>query len=77
MVRHLQLKENIKTAESLLGDLSGFRNFKREAVELQEEMLSWVQDTFDEWSRDIQSDIEDPHQSLRYKIHSHQRFLNY
>ena len=61
----MQLKENIKTAESLLGDLSGFRNFKREAAELQEEMLSWVQDTFDEWSRDIQSNIEDPKQSLR------------
>ncbi len=59
------MKENIKTAESLLGDLSGFKSFKREAAELQEEMATWVQDTFDEWSRDMQSKIEDPNQPLR------------
>ena len=61
----IQIKENIKTAESLLGDLSGFRNFRREAVELQEEMMTWVQDTFDDWSREMQSKIEDPGANLR------------
>ncbi len=60
-----QIKQNILTAESFLGDLTGFRNYRREATELKEQMLTWVQDTFDDWSREMQSMIDDPNANLR------------
>ena len=55
----------MKTAEDLLGDLSGFRNFRKDASDLLEELVNWRQDTFDEWSRDIQAQIDDPNAPIR------------
>ncbi len=55
----------MKSAEDLVGDLGGFRKFRKDASELLEELRNWRQDQFDEWSRDIQSQMEDPRAQLR------------
>ena len=62
----LQVEETGRIAEELLGELSGFRNLRRDAADLQEELHTWRQDQFDEWSRDIQAQIDDPDAHLRY-----------
>ena len=53
------------TAEALLGDLTGFRNLRRDAMDMKEELQNWRREQFDEWSRDMQSQIKDPDQPLR------------
>ncbi|XP_013392185.1 cytoplasmic dynein 2 heavy chain 1, partial [Lingula anatina] len=60
-VRQLEAKveETNIIAEALLGDLSGFHNFRKDLCDLLDELRSWRQDQFDEWSRDMQSQIED------------------
>ena len=55
----------MKTAESLLSDLSGFGRFKKEASEFHDELVNWRQEAFDEWSRDIQALIDDHKKPLR------------
>ena len=64
-----QIEETLKVAEALLGDLSGFRNLRRDATELAEELQTWRQEQFDEWARDMQEQIDDPNQQLRYLIY--------
>ncbi|XP_053400577.1 cytoplasmic dynein 2 heavy chain 1-like [Mercenaria mercenaria] len=59
-----KLEENIKTAESLLSDLSGFQRFRKDATEFLDEMVNWRQEAFDEWSRDIQALIDDTKKPL-------------
>jgi len=49
-----------------LSDLSGFQRFRKDATEFRDEMVNWRQETFDEWSREIQSLIEDTKKPLRY-----------
>ena len=61
-----QVEETTKTAEVLLGDLSGFRNFRKDAAELSEELRNWRQDTFDEWSRDVQAQMEEENNTISY-----------
>ncbi|XP_069495113.1 cytoplasmic dynein 2 heavy chain 1 isoform X2 [Ambystoma mexicanum] len=61
-VRQLELKvdDTIKTAETLLSDLSGFRSFHRNADEILEQFKIYEQEQFDDWSRDIHSGLSDP-----------------
>ena len=59
------MDETIRTAEDLLGDLSGFRGLQRDASDLHEELRTWRQDQYDEWTRDMQAHIEDPNGQLR------------
>ena len=59
------MSDTLKTAEELLGDLSGFSRFRKEATDVQEELQNWRQDQFDDWTRDIQSQIDDPSAQLR------------
>ena len=61
----IQVGETLKTANELLGDLSGFRAFRKEAEDLREEFRNWRQEQFDSWSRDAQEQIDDPKQPLR------------
>ncbi|KAJ6633478.1 hypothetical protein lerEdw1_014502, partial [Lerista edwardsae] len=65
-VRQLQLKvdDAVKIAEALLSDLSGFRNFRRTADELLEQLKVYEQEQFDDWSRDIQSGLSNPKSGL-------------
>lgn len=53
-----------KIAEALLSDLSGFRNFRRTADELLEQLRVYEQEQFDDWSRDIQSGLSNPKSGL-------------
>ena len=52
-------------AEVLLGDLSGFDKFRKDASDLKDELQNYRREQFDEWSREIQSLIEDHKQPLR------------
>ena len=65
IVKRFQISETMKTATELLSDLSGFRNFRKEAESLKEEFQNWRQEQFDDWSRDVQEQIDDPKQPLR------------
>jgi len=56
----------LSTAESLLGDLSGFKGFKREATELAEELQSYCKDQFESWVTEMMTAVDDPKQPLRY-----------
>ena len=60
-----QVKETLSTAESLLGDLAGFKGFKREASELIEELGSYCKDQFENWVSEMMTAIDDPKQPLR------------
>lgn len=59
-----QTEETIKTAETLLGDLSGFSKFRKEAQDLLDELRQWRQEQFDDWTRDITDRISDPKEPL-------------
>ncbi|EDO38992.1 predicted protein [Nematostella vectensis] len=59
-----KVKEVLVTAESLLGDLAGFRGFRREASDLAEELSSYCTDQFESWSSEMLSAIEDPKHPL-------------
>ena len=61
----VQVQETSNLCESLLGDLSGHRNLKNESLELLDDLRSWRQDQFDDWSRHIQMEIEDTQKPLR------------
>ncbi|XP_066286377.1 cytoplasmic dynein 2 heavy chain 1-like isoform X1 [Branchiostoma lanceolatum] len=69
-VRQLEAKvaETLNVAEALLGDLSGFRPYQRQAAEVQEEMQTYCREQFDGWAQDTQSALEDPHQPLSLQI---------
>ena len=66
-----QVKETLNTAESLLGDLSGFKGFKREASDLAEELQSYCKDQFESWVSEMMTAIDDPKQPLRYSLGCH------
>ncbi|XP_071951365.1 cytoplasmic dynein 2 heavy chain 1-like isoform X2 [Antedon mediterranea] len=65
-VRQLEAKveETSHTAEALLNDLSGFSRFRKDSLDLLEELQSWRQDQFDTWSQDTQAAIEDTRKPL-------------
>lgn len=65
------MKETLNTGESLLGDLSGFKGFKREASELAEELQSYCKDQFESWVSEMMTAINDPKQPLRYSLGCH------
>ena len=66
-----QVKETLNTAESLLGDLSGFKGFKREASDLAEELQSYCKDQFESWVSEMMTAIDDAKQPLRYSLGCH------
>ncbi|XP_032878557.1 cytoplasmic dynein 2 heavy chain 1 isoform X2 [Amblyraja radiata] len=61
-VRQLELKaaDTMKVAETLLHDLSGFQSFWRNCNELLDQLRTYEQEQFDDWSREIQSSVSDP-----------------
>lgn len=56
------------TAEVLLGDLDGFKKFRKEITELLEELQGYRNDLFDNWSHSMISALGDPKQSLRLAL---------
>ncbi|XP_041357041.1 cytoplasmic dynein 2 heavy chain 1-like isoform X2 [Gigantopelta aegis] len=78
-VRQLEAKveETTRVAEALLGDLTGFKKFHQEALDLLEELQNWRRDQFDEWAREIQSLIEDTRQPLSLETNGRLMDLNH
>ncbi|XP_022324921.2 cytoplasmic dynein 2 heavy chain 1-like isoform X2 [Crassostrea virginica] len=78
-VRQLEAKteETIKTAETLLGDLSGFSKFRKDAQDLLDELGQWRQEQFDDWSRDIMDRITDPKEPLCLETNGRLMELNH
>lgn len=54
-----QLDETRLIAEALLGDLNGYQKLHKDMADLKEELQTWRRDQFDEWTRDIQSLIDE------------------
>ena len=48
-----------------MGDLAGFKGFKREASELIEDLGSYCKDQFESWVSEMMTAIDDPKQPLR------------
>lgn len=60
-----QVEDSIKISEALLSDLSGYRSFVRFSDDLQEQLRTYEQDQFEDWSRDILSGLSDPKSGIR------------
>ncbi|XP_073674385.1 cytoplasmic dynein 2 heavy chain 1-like [Garra rufa] len=56
----LKVEDSLKMANALLSDLSGFRPLVRFCDELQEQMRSYEQEQFEDWTRDLLSGLSDP-----------------
>uniref|UniRef100_A0A8B9QUJ2 Cytoplasmic dynein 2 heavy chain 1 n=1 Tax=Anas platyrhynchos TaxID=8839 RepID=A0A8B9QUJ2_ANAPL len=71
-VRQLELKVDnaIKLAEALLSDLSGFQSFHQSADSFLEQLKVYEQEQFDDWSRDIQSELSNPKSGLCIQANS-------
>uniref|UniRef100_A0A672SSD2 Dynein cytoplasmic 2 heavy chain 1 n=1 Tax=Sinocyclocheilus grahami TaxID=75366 RepID=A0A672SSD2_SINGR len=69
-VRQLLLKveDSLKMADALLSDLSGFRPLLRFCDELQEQMRSYEQEQFEDWSRDLLSGLSDPKSGVSNRV---------
>ncbi|XP_053095782.1 cytoplasmic dynein 2 heavy chain 1 isoform X3 [Pangasianodon hypophthalmus] len=61
-VRQLLMKveDSLKMAEALLSDLPGFRAFVQFSDEVLEQLRSYEQEQFDDWTRDLISGLSDP-----------------
>lgn len=62
---HLQVTDTLSTAEVLLGDLVGFKAFRRETAELEDELREYQKEQFDSWSRQVLAAIDNPREPLR------------
>ncbi|XP_075347137.1 cytoplasmic dynein 2 heavy chain 1 isoform X3 [Mycteria americana] len=71
-VRQLELKvdDAIKLAEALLSDLSGFQTFHQSADSFLEKLKVYEQEQFDDWSRNIQSELSNPKSGLCIQANS-------
>lgn len=59
-----KVDDAIKLAEALLSDLSGFHTFHRRADSFLEQLKIYEQEQFDDWSRNIQSELSNPKSGL-------------
>ncbi|XP_072706738.1 cytoplasmic dynein 2 heavy chain 1 isoform X3 [Ciconia boyciana] len=71
-VRQLEMKvdDAIKLAEALLSDLSGFQTFHQSADSFLEKLKVYEQEQFDDWSRNIQSELSNPKSGLCIQANS-------
>ncbi|XP_069664408.1 cytoplasmic dynein 2 heavy chain 1 isoform X2 [Haliaeetus albicilla] len=71
-VRQLELKvdDATKLAEALLSDLPGFQTFHRSADSFLEQLKVYEQEQFDDWSRNIQSELSNPKLGLCIQANS-------
>ena len=60
-----QVELILKLGNDILGDLHSYKRFQQEATELLDELRTWQQDAFAEWSRDVLAQIDDPNTPLR------------
>ncbi|XP_057206860.1 cytoplasmic dynein 2 heavy chain 1 isoform X3 [Triplophysa rosa] len=71
-VRQLLLKveDSLKMSEVLLSDLSGFQSLLRFSNELQEQLRSYEQEQFEDWTRDLLSGLSDPKSGISLQASS-------
>ncbi|KFP28061.1 Cytoplasmic dynein 2 heavy chain 1, partial [Colius striatus] len=71
-VQQLELKvdDAIRLAEALLSDLSGFQTFHQSADSFLEQLKVYEQEQFDDWSRNIQSELSNPKSGLCLQANS-------
>ncbi|KFQ18320.1 Cytoplasmic dynein 2 heavy chain 1, partial [Merops nubicus] len=71
-VQQLELKveDAIKLSEALLSDLSGFQTFHQSAHSFLEQLKVYEQEQFDDWSRNIQSELSNPKSGLCIQANS-------
>uniref|UniRef100_A0A8C8AR50 Dynein cytoplasmic 2 heavy chain 1 n=1 Tax=Otus sunia TaxID=257818 RepID=A0A8C8AR50_9STRI len=71
-VRQLELKvdDALKLAEALLSDLPGFQTFHRSTDSFLEQLKVYEQEQFDDWSRNIQSELSNPKSGLCIQANS-------
>ncbi|XP_073719558.1 cytoplasmic dynein 2 heavy chain 1 [Misgurnus anguillicaudatus] len=71
-VRQLLLKveDSLKMSEVLLSDLSGFQSLVRFSSELQEQLRSYEQEQFEDWTRDLLSGLSDPKSGISLQASS-------
>lgn len=60
-----KVRDTLSTAETLLGNLSGFEAFQREANEVREELRDYQREQFDGWTHDILASISQSTEPLR------------
>jgi len=60
-----QVELILKLGSDILGDLHSYKRFQQEATELLDELRTWQQDAFAEWSREVLAQIDDPNAPLR------------
>ena len=59
-----KVRDTLSTAETLLGNLSGFQAFQREASEVRIELKEYQKDRFDSWSKDTLTSTSHSTESL-------------
>lgn len=64
----LQIEDVLGLAKSMLGDLSGYERFHTDAQDLHAELQNWRREQFDDWCREMQSQIDDRNNPLRLEI---------
>ncbi|KAF4787703.1 hypothetical protein TURU_168391 [Turdus rufiventris] len=71
-VQQLELKvdDSVKLAEALLSDLPGFQTFHQSANCFLEQLKVYEQEQFDDWSRNIQSELSNPKSGLCIQANS-------
>ncbi|KFV17286.1 Cytoplasmic dynein 2 heavy chain 1, partial [Tauraco erythrolophus] len=69
-VRQLELKVTDSVPVYLLSDLSGFQTFHRSADSFLEQLKVYEQEQFDDWSRNIQSELSNPKSGLCIQANS-------
>uniref|UniRef100_UPI000D31A44F cytoplasmic dynein 2 heavy chain 1 n=1 Tax=Maylandia zebra TaxID=106582 RepID=UPI000D31A44F len=55
-----KVEDSVRLAEALLSDLSGFKGFLHFCDDLLEILRAYEQEQFEDWSRDILSELTDP-----------------
>ncbi|XP_025753905.1 cytoplasmic dynein 2 heavy chain 1 isoform X2 [Oreochromis niloticus] len=55
-----KVEDSVRIAEALLSDLSGFKGFLHFCDDLLEILRAYEQEQFEDWSRDILSELTDP-----------------
>lgn len=59
-----KVDDSIKLAGALLSDLPGFQTFHRSADSFLEQLKAYEQEQFDDWSRNIQSELSNTKSGL-------------
>ncbi|XP_029026743.1 cytoplasmic dynein 2 heavy chain 1 isoform X2 [Betta splendens] len=66
-----KVEDSVRIGEALLLDLSGFKGFLHFCDDLMEVLRAYEQEQFEDWSRDILSDLADPKSGISIQASNH------